>query len=278
MKYSILINQYAAVKHGFKLDLIDLAIYDFIKDFSLSKKCFSINTPDGVFFWISHNLIIENLPLIGIKTKQGIIKRIDNLVKTGILIKHPDCDKHNKSLYAFGENCELLAFHKNDDSVDTPIRELQNPLNDSLDRPLYESLGNNNYNINNTNNINNKAENEFSALFPESVEVEKKKKLRGTSEPRMCLFVNSRFANFEDFEKCFDKPEFADVDICYYYHAVADWSASKGRMQKDWIAQTRNFIRGDREKGKLHLKSQAGNVLGMNYDEAILALKEIDEL
>lgn len=278
MKYSILINQYAAVKHGFKLDLIDLAIYDFIKDFSLSKKCFSINTPDGVFFWISHNLIIENLPLIGIKTKQGIIKRIDNLVKDGILIKHPDCDKYNKSLYSFGENCELLAFHKNDDSVDTPIRELQNPLNDSLNRPLYESLGNNNYNINNTNNINNKAENEFSALFPESVDVEKTEKLRGTSEPRRCLFANSRFAKFEDFEKCFDKPEFADVDICYYYHAVADWSASKGRMQKDWIAQTRNFIRGDREKGKLHLKSQAGNVLGMNYDEAILALKEIDEL
>jgi hypothetical protein len=70
------------------------------------------------------------------------------------------------------------------------------------------------------------------------------------------LFANSRFAKFEDFEKCFDKPEFEQIDILYYYHSVADWSASKGRMQKDWIAQTRNFIRGDKEKGKLHLKPQ----------------------
>ena len=33
MKYTILINQYAAVKSGLDLDLIDLAIFDFIKDF-----------------------------------------------------------------------------------------------------------------------------------------------------------------------------------------------------------------------------------------------------
>ena len=85
---------------------------------------------------------------------------------------------------------------------------------------------------------------------------ENAQKLRGTTEPHKCLFANSRFSKFEDFEKCFDKPEFEQIDILYYYHSVADWSASKGRMQKDWIAQARNFIRGDKEKGKLHLKPQ----------------------
>lgn len=32
MKYTILINQFAAVNSGLDLDLIDLCIFDFIKD------------------------------------------------------------------------------------------------------------------------------------------------------------------------------------------------------------------------------------------------------
>ena len=46
--------------------------------------------------------------------------------------------------------------------------------------------------------------------------------------------------------------------MVYYYHAVADWSAQKGKKMKDWIATARNFIRGDMEKGKLHRKSGTG--------------------
>ena len=107
-------------------------------------------------------------------------------------------------------------------------------------------------------------ENKFSVIineseninFEESEQNDITQTLRGTAEPKRCLFANSRFAKFEDFEKCFDKPEFKEIDILYYYNSVADWSASKGRMQKDWIAQARNFMRGDKNKGQLHLKPQ----------------------
>lgn len=37
MKYSININQKAAIDLGLKLDIVDLAIFDYIKDFSASK-------------------------------------------------------------------------------------------------------------------------------------------------------------------------------------------------------------------------------------------------
>lgn len=77
---------------------------------------------------------------------------------------------------------------------------------------------------------------------------------RRTAEPSACLFENSRFADFQKFDAEFTAPEFADVDIVYYFHAVADWSAQKGKKMKDWIATARNFIRGDIEKGKLHRK------------------------
>ena len=79
-----------------------------------------------------------------------------------------------------------------------------------------------------------------------------------TAEPAACLFENSRFAEYNAFAAEFTAPEFADVDMVYYYHAVADWSAQKGKKMKDWIATARNFIRGDMEKGKLHRKSGTG--------------------
>lgn len=100
--------------------------------------------------------------------------------------------------------------------------------------------------------LNKEAENEFSdTLFPE-IEIEEK--LRGTTEKAKCLFSNSRFSKFEDFEKCFKGDDYKSIDIYYYYQVVKDWSASKGRLQKDWIAQTRNIIRSDKEKNKLKLK------------------------
>ena len=81
MKYTILINQYAAVNSGLDLDLIDLAIFDFIKDFANCASCVKMHTPEGIYFWISHKLILEAMPLLNIKTSQGMIKRIDNLIK-----------------------------------------------------------------------------------------------------------------------------------------------------------------------------------------------------
>lgn len=102
-------------------------------------------------------------------------------------------------------------------------------------------------------NIDNKAAE--GGLFPaDSVVVTRP---RRTSEPS-CLFADSRFAGYEAFAAEFTAPEFADVDMVYYYHAVADWSAQKGKKMKDWIATARNFIRSDMDKGKLHRKGGAG--------------------
>lgn len=122
------------------------------------------------------------------------------------------------------------------------------------DRPIID------YNINNPD-IDNKAAD--GGLFPtepafETVTVTRP---RRTAEPAACLFENSRFAEYNAFAAEFTAPEFADVDMVYYYHAVADWSAQKGKKMKDWIATARNFIRGDMEKGKLHRKGGNGSEL-----------------
>lgn len=97
---------------------------------------------------------------------------------------------------------------------------------------------------------------------------------RRTSEP-LCLFENSRFADFNAFVAEFKAPEFAEIDMVYYFHAVADWSSQKGKKMKDWIATARNFIRGDMEKGKLHRKEGEGTA-GLPQD-AIEYLKQMGD-
>lgn len=287
MKYTILINQFAAVNSGLDLDLIDLCIFDFIKDFANSQACIKMQTPEGIYFWISHKLIIDSMPLLKIKTPQGIIKRIENLINAKLLNKHPNCEIYSKTLYSFGSNYNLLTFNKIENDSDKkelhPLNESLAPPQQKFNAPLNESLGNN---IINNNTINNKnsvtPENEFSdtpsqTLFSENnfdskqqdKNKEKKVAPKKESTDRKTLFRNSEVyglvdfnaqegADYSKFEACFNTPEFAPVDLVYYFHCVADWSDQKNmkRNKNGWLATVRNFIRGDVERKKLHLKTE----------------------
>lgn len=287
MKYTILINQYAAVKSGLDLDLIDLSIFDFIKDFANSNGCIKMQTPEGIYFWISHKLIIDSMPLLKIKTPQGIIKRIENLINAKLLDKHPNCEIYSKTLYSFGSNYDLLTFNKIENDSDKkelhPLNESLAPPQQKFNAPLNESLGNN---IINNNTINNKdsvkPENEFSdtpaqTLFSENnfdskqqdKNKEKKVAPKKESTDRKTLFRNSEVyglvdfnapegADYSEFEKLYNTPEFNAVDLVYYFHTVSDWSDTKNmkRTKAGWIATVRNFVRGDAEKNKVKLKPE----------------------
>lgn len=111
----------------------------------------------------------------------------------------------------------------------------------------------------NTDNKENIASGELFA--PETIQqTEKVKRPRKTSE-KLCLFENSRYYDYDEFIKEFQQPEFKAIDMVHYYHVVADWSSSKGAKRRDWISQTRNIIRSDMEKGKLHKVATEGDAL-----------------
>lgn len=109
-KHIININQRAAVELGLDLDIIDLAIFDYIKGFVLSTKCMHIKTEDGSYYWVSHKNIQDAMPLLNIKSSQGIINRIKKLIDAGLLIKYPKCEEFGKTLYAFGPNYDRMEF------------------------------------------------------------------------------------------------------------------------------------------------------------------------
>lgn len=101
MKYTILINQYAAIELGLQLDVIDLTIFDYISTFMGSDKCKSMDVEGMRYYWISHALIQEQLPLIGIRTKRGIIARVNRLIEAGLIVRLDD-ETIGKSFYAAG--------------------------------------------------------------------------------------------------------------------------------------------------------------------------------
>lgn len=113
------------------------------------------------------------------------------------------------------------------------------------------------------NTIGKKSEKDFSAqLFPdEQTESKKDKKtlFRNSDIYALVKFdENGVGIDYSEFEKKYATPEFAPVDLVYYFHVVADWSDQKNmkRTKNGWLATVRNFIRGDVERKKVHLKKE----------------------
>lgn len=138
MNFNININQYAGVTHFTNLDLIDLAIFDYIKNFQGS--CEKLIDVHGIWFWISHTKLQKDMPLIKIGSKTGLINRMNKLIEYKIIDRHPESKKLSKSYYKPGENWEVLI------KVDTSQSELRGPLNTDCEAPLNTGCENNNTN------------------------------------------------------------------------------------------------------------------------------------
>ena len=95
-------------------------------------------------------------------------------------------------------------------------------------------------------------------LFPEMEVAQPKKE---EEKAIKTLFRNSKVADMTEFLKHFTDTEFDKIDLHYYYNAVSDWSDTKNmkRTGRGWVATVRQFIRGDMEKKRLHLKVEFKN-------------------
>jgi hypothetical protein len=110
-KYFISINQYAAYNNfGEKLDYIDLALFDFMKAFMSSKKSVKLIWDGVEYTMLKKDMIISQMPLIGIKTERGILNRIGKLVEVGLIEQYPNNKKESVSFYKLGANADKLEF------------------------------------------------------------------------------------------------------------------------------------------------------------------------
>lgn len=110
MKKVISIKQGAVVRNNRQLDIIDLAILDFIKDVANSEECTKVHTPQGIYFEVSHRAIMNEMPILNITTKQGILKHINKLIDAQLIERHPNTNYYQMPLYKFGRQYQNLEL------------------------------------------------------------------------------------------------------------------------------------------------------------------------
>lgn len=232
------------------------------------------------YYMADYDFIKKYCPILPEKTDtlRRLYKRLENIG----LIKVIKIDKHicftpSQMLRDWGLACESDFAEKNPQNTEiNPQKAEKNPIIPYIS------------NIKDYKGLNKDSENEFSPLSqtevikPSLFDEEKKEKISGqkekratsgTREVKKCTFADSRYSQYDDFAKCFTAPEFAEVDLVYYYHAVADWSAANDAKKVDWIATARGFIRRDHEAGKLHKMTPAQSVFGLDVQDAISFIK-----
>jgi hypothetical protein len=296
MEYSLLIDQNFACRKD--LTLTEAACMAVV--FTFPRWCNSYCIDGVTYYWYSEKKVSEDFPLVFGCAKR-VQKNLKALADKGYFILSK---LGNKKVIAFTDKCRLYGKLEPENGQDLDRKRSEEPENGQdldrkrseepengpdLDRKRSESgpktvralykntINNNDYNNNKSNN----AKNGFFAFVGDIPQKEEGEKIRGTSEKNKCLFEKSRFFDFELFRECFNTPEFEKVDLVYYYNVVKDWSASKGRMQKDWIAQTRNIIRADYRRGQIKYTSDSGEeksvILGnsgLSYGDLLGVLNE----
>jgi len=205
------------------------------------------------YYMADYSYIINNCPLL--PDKVDTLRRLYKRLEAAGLISVIKLDNH--VCFTPAEDLRNWGDEYIRDAEKNPNSAEKNP-NSAEKNPNSAEKNPHSLNIidNNIDNIrdNNKRPQNAPGLFPET-EIDKKKKT---------LFRNSEIYakvvgdNYAEFEALFASPEFAKVDLVYYFHAVADWSDQKDmkRTAAGWVATVRNFIRGDMEKNKLHVKNE----------------------
>lgn len=263
-------NNNTITRRKYERDYTQMA-NEFLKDARLSWKAKGIIAyvqmlPDN---WVLNMRDLTNRATDGRDSLYSGIKELE---------KYGYCEKQMKrnpdgtiAGYAY-EICDKAIFEPCTENPVTDAPQTENPDTvkpdtvkpDTENPTLINTNNTNNLNIPNTNPNNAPANDVVGDLFPDekgAAESDKKRTsiFRNSDVYKMVKFAPDGSGDYSAFEKLFATPEFETVDLVYYFHTVADWSETKQgvkRTRTGWIATVRNFIRGDVEKKKLHLKPE----------------------
>ena len=144
-QYSLILHLREVQELGIDISLTDLVIFEFLRSFETKTYCKKEKLDDEqIYFWVSHELIMKQLPILGIKTKRGIIDRINNLVNIGLLIRYTSPKGVNKSYYRFtaladrfdsGCTCEQ--------NFTPPVNKTSHPCEQNFTPPVNKTSHNN---------------------------------------------------------------------------------------------------------------------------------------
>lgn len=125
MKYTIEgFSQQLLIDKG--LDCIDAVILRWYSDFQVSGKMTQIINKGKIYYWLKYDYVIQELPIIGIKNKESLYRRMKKLVYAGILEHYTKKSGGVFSCYRITENYyELTSSTKStqkSEGIDSKVR------------------------------------------------------------------------------------------------------------------------------------------------------------
>lgn len=170
-----------------KLDVSDLTILRWLVDFSHTGKMETVSIEGNLYYWVSYNKVIEDLPLLNIG-KDMLYRRLKKMVELEILTYYSKSG--GQAYFGFGKNYEHMLSseysRKSEGSENIPSVSENNPSSvgknseaPSENIPTNNILNNKSLNKSLNNKKESKKENSFDEIINDYTNDEKTKMLLG---------------------------------------------------------------------------------------------------
>jgi hypothetical protein len=238
MKYTIYINQKELSKTDF--DLVDGAILDYLYFICNSKNEKIEEQRINGYTWVDYSKIIDDNPLLRIKSKGALSKRVKQMEELGF-IKLNEIRKN-------GHKLKYFALTKKSDSLFTqtldPIHQNENPIHQN-ENPIHQSE-------------------------PISTIKDYTIKNNTIKEKRALTFFKPTIDDVKLY--CLERDNKLDADrFCDYYESNG-WKVGNSPM-KDWKAAIRTWERTETKKEKPTISKLDWQI--NEWQKAKLLLKQI---
>lgn len=245
MKYTIEgFSQQFMVDNG--LDCTDAVLLRYILDFYNSDQMAKISFNGVEYFWLKYDYVIEQVPIIGIKSKDGLYRRMKKYVDCGLLQHFTKRSGGTYSCYRFKSKALTQALGKPADSTDEKSEGYGRKVGGGTDEKSEQK-------IHLSNEINLSKDTCAPSVAPEQApEVEELSQSKQETER-----ANERFARFWDtypkkkgkadarkkFDKALKKVDFAEMmNALNVQKASHDWTKDGGQYVPNpstWLNQER---------------------------------------
>lgn len=108
-------NQKILMDSGFKLDITDGAIIDFINSFVHSEKVHKMIHLGKTYYWISYGLVANELPILDLK-RDTLYRKFKAYIDMGLLDAHPENKQLNRAYFAI--NHSFMGLFYTDEGAD----------------------------------------------------------------------------------------------------------------------------------------------------------------
>ena len=142
-QYSLTLHLREVYEMGLDINSDDLIIFEFLLSFSNKSYCKNKVLENGKrYFWVSHKFIIEQLPILHIKSERSVINHMNNLIAAGLL-ERCDVKKEKKSLYTFGEKADFIDNNFTHDTEKTFTHDTEKTFRGTDNNNITEQEDNN---------------------------------------------------------------------------------------------------------------------------------------